>query len=133
MLFTTAALSALALPLAVLAAPLESRSDDARFTFYNTETGLGACGNWNPGWKSASLPRPPSLRRLTDFSKTSLVRSDTVALNTKDFNSLGGGYPAASCGKWIWIAHPDSGEKIWAEVQDEWFVLSCSPLSQAWT
>lgn len=57
MLFTTAALSALALPLAVLAAPLESRSDDARFTFYNTETGLGACGNWNPGWKSASLLR----------------------------------------------------------------------------
>lgn len=74
MLFTTV-LSTLALPLLALAAPLgdrsniiEERGNNARFTWYDTEVGLGACGEFNENWKSEFWPNtfPFLVRHVAD-------------------------------------------------------------------
>jgi hypothetical protein len=40
--------------------------------------------------------------------------AETVALNTKDYNRFGGGYPSGACGKKVWISY--NGKKLWAKV-----------------
>jgi hypothetical protein len=67
-MLVTNVLATLALPLLALAAPLEKKGGNSRFTWYDTEVGKGACGNFNENWKSEQIrssPRPPHDSSLT--------------------------------------------------------------------